>query len=309
MRVFSRTNLFYMRQVYGAWSGMGDTVQQLVGQLPWGHHLILLARVSEPSARLWYLEQAVLQGWSRSILSIHVASGLHKRQGKALSNFSTTLASPQAALAQQALRDPYVFDFLSLGPNVQERELELALVAHVQRFLLELGVGFAFVGRQVHLEVGQEDFFLDLLFYNLKLRCFVVIELKAVPFKPEFAGKMNFYLSAVDAQLRHPEDRPSIGLLLCHSKDRLVVEYALRGLGTPIVVAGAHRPLTGQRGGQEAEGAPPPGCFWREDRETCRASPGRPSCEEEVTRNAFSCTPLPQVGWLIRSSTESVHAS
>jgi len=152
-------------------------------------------------------------------------------------NFSGTLPSPDAELAQQTLKDPYVFDFLTLGPDAHERDLEEALIAHVQRFLLELGVGFAFVGRQVHLEVGAKDFYLDLLFYHLKLRCFVVIDLKAVPFEPEFAGKMNFYLSAVDAEMRHAHDKPTIGLLLCKGKDRLVVEYALRDLHKPIGVA------------------------------------------------------------------------
>ncbi len=171
------------------------------------------------------------------MLTLHIDSKLHKRQGKALTNFSKTLPAPQCDLAQQTLKDPYLFDFLILGPDVRERDIELALIEHVQRFLLELGVGFAFVGRQVHLQVGEEDFYIDLLFYHLKLRCFVVIELKAVPFRPEFAGKMNFYLSAVDAQMRHPHDQPSIGLLLCKSKEQLVVEYALRDLSKPIGVA------------------------------------------------------------------------
>ncbi|AKT40301.1 PDDEXK nuclease domain-containing protein [Chondromyces crocatus] len=237
IRGFSRSNLFHMRQVYLAWADADESVQQLVGLIPWGHHLLLVARVQKPAIRIWYLQQAVVHGWSRAVLTFQIESRLHKRQGKALSNFEQTLLSPQSELAQQTLKDPYIFDFLSLGPDIQERQLEQALVVHVQRFLLELGVGFAFVGRQVHLAVGEEDFYLDLLFYHLKLRCFVVIELKAVPFKPEFAGKMNFYLSAVDAKLRHADDRPSIGLLLCKSKERLVVEYALRGLAKPIGVA------------------------------------------------------------------------
>jgi predicted nuclease of restriction endonuclease-like (RecB) superfamily len=237
MSGFSRTNLFYMRQVYQAWIGAGETVQQLVGQIPWGHHLVLLTKVKEPNARLWYLERAVTHRWSRAVLTVQVESRLHERQGKALTNFRRTLSSMEADMAQQTLKDPYIFDFLALGSEVQEREVENALVDHVQRFLLELGVGFSFVGRQMHIHVGDEDFYIDLLFYHLKLRCFVVIELKAVPFKPEFAGKINFYLSAVDAQMRHPDDRPSIGLLLCKSKDRVVVEYALRDLRKPIGVA------------------------------------------------------------------------
>lgn len=237
MSGFSRSNLFHMRQVYLAWAGMDDTVQQLVGQIPWGHHLVLLTKVKEPSARAFYLQQTVAYGWSRAVLTMQIESKLHARQGKALTNFRRTLPSPDADLAQQTLKDPYVFDFLTLGPLARERDLEQALVDHVQRFLLELGVGFAFVGRQVHIEVGGEDFYLDLLFYHLKLRCFVVIDLKAVPFKPEFAGKMNFYLSAVDAEMRHPHDGPSIGLLLCKGKERLVVEYALRDMKKPIGVA------------------------------------------------------------------------
>jgi len=237
MKGFSRTNLFYMRQVHLAWAESDKSVQQLVGQLPWGHHLVLLTRLSDPAVRAWYLEQAVTWGWSRAVLTLQIESKLHKRQGKALTNFSKTLPAPQRDLAQQTLKDPYLFDFLILGPEARERDIELALIEHVQRFLLELGVGFAFVGRQVHLQVGEEDFYVDLLFYHLKLRCFVVIELKAVPFRPEFAGKMNFYLSAVDAQMRHPDDHPSIGLLLCKSKEQLVVEYALRDLSKPIGVA------------------------------------------------------------------------
>jgi len=234
---FSRTNLFYMRQVYRAWADAGERVQQLVGQIPWGHHLLLLTKVKASPARAFYLEQTVAHGWSRAVLAVQIETKLHERQGRALTNFDRTMPSVEADLAQQTLKDPYVFDFLTLGPAAKERDLERALVDHVQQFLLELGVGFAFVGRQVHIEVGGSDFYLDLLFYHLKLRCFVVIELKAVPFEPEFAGKMNFYLSAVDAEMRHPDDKPSIGLLLCKAKDHLVVEYALRDLHKPIGVA------------------------------------------------------------------------
>ncbi|MBI2894942.1 MAG: DUF1016 domain-containing protein [Deltaproteobacteria bacterium] len=237
MAGFSRTNLFYMRQVYLAWAGAGDSVQQLVGLVPWGHHLVLVSKVDQPDMRTWYLEQAVAHGWSRAVLTVQIESGLHLRQGKALTNFDRTLPPDRSDLAQQTLKDPYVFDFLTLSEEARERELEQGLIDHIQRFLLELGVGFAFVGRQVHLEVDGDDFYIDLLFYHLRLRCFIVIELKAVPFRPEFAGKMNFYLSAVDTQMRHPEDRPSIGLLLCKSKNRLMVEYALRDVRKPIGVA------------------------------------------------------------------------
>ncbi len=168
---------------------------------------------------------------------MQIESDLYGRQGKAVTNFAATLPPPQSDLAQQTLKDPYLFDFLTLDPEAHERDLETGLLAHVQRFLLELGAGFAFVGRQVHLEVGGEDFYLDLLFYHLKLRCFVVIDLKMKAFRPEDAGKMNFYLSAVDDRLRHPEDRPSIGLILCKAGDRVMAEYALRDVAKPIGVA------------------------------------------------------------------------
>jgi len=237
MAGFSRTNLFYMRQVYSAWAEADDSVQQLVGLIPWGHHLALVSKVDDPDVRAWYLAKAVEHGWSRSVLTLQIESRLYERQGKALTNFPATLPAPQCDLAQQTLKDPYVFDFLTIGNDARERDLEQGLLDHIQRFLLELGVGFAFVGRQIHLEVGEQDFYVDLLFYHLKLRCFVVIELKAVPFEPEFAGKLNFYLSAVDDLLRHPADEPTIGLLLCKARNRLVVEYALRDIDKPMGVA------------------------------------------------------------------------
>ncbi len=237
MAGFSRTNLFYMKQVYLAWKDADESVQQAVGLIPWGHHLALVSKVADPAARAFYLRQAVENGWSRAILTVQIESGLHQRSGKALTNFAKTLPPEQSDLAQQTLKDPYVFDFLTLGKAARERQLEQGLMDHVQRFLLELGVGFAFVGRQVHLEVAGDDFYLDLLFYHLKLRCFVVIELKAVPFQPEFAGKLNFYLSAVDDLLRHPADGPTIGLILCKSKNRVLVEYALRDIAKPMGVA------------------------------------------------------------------------
>jgi predicted nuclease of restriction endonuclease-like (RecB) superfamily len=237
MAGFSRTNLFYMKKVFAAWSGATEEVQQLVGQIPWGHHLALVTKLDDPAAREFYLRGDIEHGWSRSILTIQIESGHHLRSGKALTNFTRTLPEPTSDLAQQTLKDPYVFDFLTLGQAARERHLEQGLMDHVQRFLLEMGVGFAFVGRQVHLEVAGDDFYLDLLFYHLKLRCFVVIELKAVPFEPEFAGKLNFYLSAVDDVLRHPADGPTIGLILCKSKNRVVVEYALRDVAKLMGVA------------------------------------------------------------------------
>ena len=237
MEGFSRSNLFYMKKVFTAWSGASEEVQQLAGQVPWWHHVVIVTKVDGPAAREFYLRQAVEYGWSRAILTIQIESGLHERQGKALTNFTRTLPEPTSDLAQQTLKDPYVFDFLTLGKAARERHLEQGLMDHLQRFLLELGVGFAFVGRQVHLEVAGRDFYLDLLFYHLRLRCFVVVELKAVPFEPEFTGRLNFYLSAVDDLLRHDTDAPTIGLLLCKGKDRLLVEYALRNISTPMGVA------------------------------------------------------------------------
>lgn len=237
MSGFSRTNLFYMKQVFAAWTGSEEEVQRLVGQVPWGHHIALVSKVQDPVARMFYLRSAVEHGWSRSVLTVQIESRLHERQGRAQTNFATTLAPPGSDLAHQTLKDPYVFDFLTLGKDARERELEQGLLDHIQRFLMELGVGFAFVGRQVHLQVSDRDFFIDLLFYHLKLRCFVVIELKAVPFEPEFTGKLNFYLSAVDDQMRHETDGPTIGLLLCKEKDRLLVEYALRDVNKPMGVA------------------------------------------------------------------------
>ncbi len=206
--------------------------------LPWGHNLVLLHKLKNPAIRLWYAGAAIEHGWSRAVLTVQIETKAHERAGKALTNFARTLPPPQSDLAQQVLKDPYTFDFLTIAADARERELEHGLVEHIQKFLLELGVGFAFVGRQVHLEVAGEDYYLDLLFYHLKLRCFVVIDLKMEPFKPEFAGKMNFYLSAVDDQMRNAADQPTIGLLLCKGKQQLTVEYALRDLAKPIGVAG-----------------------------------------------------------------------
>lgn len=236
MKGFSSRNLRYMRDFAATWPD-GQTVQQLAAKLPWFHHCLLLDKINDPKIREWYVQSAVEHGWSRAVLHMQIESQLHARQGAAPTNFSKTLRSPQSDLAQAVLKDPYCFDFLSLGAEANERDIEDALVYHVQKFLLELGVGFAFVGRQYHLEVGGQDFFIDLLFYHLKLRCFVVIELKVGAFKPEYAGKMNFYLSAVDDLLRHSGDNPSIGLILCKDKNRVVVEYALRDMNKPMGIA------------------------------------------------------------------------
>jgi predicted nuclease of restriction endonuclease-like (RecB) superfamily len=210
---------------------------ELLSLLPWGHNLVLLQKLKELNTRLWYARAALEYGWSRSVLLIQIESRLHKRQGQAITNFTATLPAPQSDLAHQTLKDPYIFDFLTMDAAARERDLELGLLNHIQKFLVELGVGFALVGRQYRLEVSGEEFFLDLLFYHLRLRCFVVVDLKMEAFKPEFAGKMNFYLSAVDDQLRHRDDQASIGLLLCKERNRLVVEYALRDVKKPIGVA------------------------------------------------------------------------
>ena len=206
--------------------------------LSWSTNLILLHKLKDPATRLWYARKTLENGWSRAVLTVQIESRLHERSGKAITNFALTLPPAQSDLAREALKDPYTFDFLSLGEAAHERDLERGLVEQVQALLLEMGEGFAFVGRQVALEVGDEDFYLDLLFYHLRLRCFVVVDLKMKPFEPEFAGKMNFYLSAVDDQMRHKDDAPTIGLLLCKdAKNKLKVEYALRDVKKPIGVA------------------------------------------------------------------------
>ena len=210
---------------------------QLAAKLPWFHHVILIERVKNRADRFWYMQQAVTHGWSRSILSAQIAAKAHRGAGKAITNFAATLPPVQSDLAQQTLKDPYLFDFLTLATAARERDLEQGLIDHIQKFLVTLGVGFAFVGRQVNLSVGGQDYYLDLLFYHLKLRCFVVIDLKIEAFKPEFAGKMNFYLSAIDDQMRHKDDQPTIGLLLCQENNRITVEYALRDVKKPIGVA------------------------------------------------------------------------
>lgn len=206
--------------------------------LPWGHNLLLLHKLENRTDRLWYAAKAVEHGWSRNVLALQIDTGLHTRQGKAVTNFPATLPPAQSDLAQGITKDPYLFDFLTLRDDANERAVEDALLIHVEKFLLELGAGFALVGRQVQLQVGDQDFYLDLLFYHLKLRCFVVIDLKARDFTPEAAGKMNFYLSAVDDRFRQADDQPSIGLILCRSKNRVIAEYALRDLTKPIGVSG-----------------------------------------------------------------------
>lgn len=236
MTGFSPRNLKYMRALAEAFPDR-EIVQQVIAQLPWGHAISLLETVKDPAQRIWYGEQAREHGWSRKLLAHQIGSDLFARQGKAITNFARTLPAPQSDLAQALIKDPYSFDFLGLGPDISERELERSLLDHLRSLILELGKGFAFVGNQYHLEVGGQDYYLDLLFYHLQLRCFVVVELKMEDFKPEFAGKMNFYLSAVDDLLRHADDAPTIGIILCQGKNAVVVEYALRDSAKPMGVA------------------------------------------------------------------------
>ena len=214
----------------------GFPLECLLG-LPWTHHVTLMEKIKDLPTRIWYARQIMAQGWSREELKVQIRALAHERQGAAVNNFAATLPALHAGIAQGLLKDPYLFDFLTLEEPFHERELELGLLAHIQRFLLELGRGFAFVGRQVKLEVSDREFYLDLLFYHLHLRCFVVVELKRGDFKPEYAGKMNFYCSVVDDQLRHAQDGPTLGLILCQTQDRILAEYALRDIQKPIGVA------------------------------------------------------------------------
>ena len=237
MSGFSPRNLKYMRAFASAWPD-SKIVQRTVAQLPWRSNLALLDMLSDVQTRLWYAQKTIENGWSREVLALQIESNLHKRQGKTLNNFKKTLPPSDSDMAAQIFKDPYLFDFAGTADPRREREIEQSLVSHIQQFLLELGAGFAFIGRQVHLEVGGNDYYIDLLFYHVKLHCYVVIELKAVPFDSAFVGQLNLYLSAVDDLLRQGEDKPTIGLLLCKSKNELVVEYALRDFNKPIGVAG-----------------------------------------------------------------------
>lgn len=236
MKGLSSRNLLYMRAFTEAYPDEA-IVQQAVAQLPWGHNITLLTRFKDAATRDVYARAALEFGWSRNVLEMHIKSNWHARRGQATTNFSRTLPEPLSDLAQQTLKDPYNFDFLGLGDDAHERDVERGLVNHLKRFMLELGVGFAFVGSQYHLEVGGEDFYVDLLFYHLKLRSFVVIELKAGSFKPEFVGQLNFYASVVDDQLRHTSDAPTIGILLCRDQNQTVAEYALRDVNKPLGVS------------------------------------------------------------------------
>ena len=235
-RGYSPRNLRYMRAFAATWPNV-EIVQQRVAQLPWGHHVRLLDKLDSPELRRWYAEAALDQGWSRDILALQIETRLHERAGKAVTNFAETLPEGDSDLAQQATRDPYLFDFLSTTQTRHERDMEQGLVDHVSRFLLELGQGFAFVGRQVRLTLEGDEFYCDLLFYHVRLHCYVVIELKAGKFDPAFLGQLAMYRAAVDDMLAGPDDGPTIGLLLCKTKNDVVAEYALRNLTAPIGVA------------------------------------------------------------------------
>jgi predicted nuclease of restriction endonuclease-like (RecB) superfamily len=236
MRGLSPRNLKYMRAFAAAWPDR-SIVQEPLARIPWYHHIALLEKLKDSGERLWYARQAIAQGWSHNLLLIQIEGRAYARQGKAITNFQGTLPPTDSDFASRVFKDPYLFDFLGTADPRRERDVEQALVTHIQHFLLELGTGFAFVGRQVPLEVGDREFVLDLLFYHLRLRCYIVVELKAGPFDPAFVGQLNLYLSAADDLLRHPDDKPTIGLLLCKGRDRLIVEYALRDLSKPIGVA------------------------------------------------------------------------
>lgn len=233
---FSRANLMYMRAFARAW-GEGAIVQQAVGQLPWGHNIVLLTNLKDAELRLAYAEAAIEFGWSRSVLAMHIERKRIERQGKAITNFERSLPKTDSDLARESLKDPYRLDFLGLGDEAQEREIEASVIGHITEFLTELGVGFAYVGRQVHIEVGGDDYYLDLLFYHLQLRRYVVVEIKSVKFKPEHLGQLSFYLTAVDRQIKRDDDGKTIGLLLCKSKNEVVAEYALQDAGRPLGVA------------------------------------------------------------------------
>ncbi len=255
MKGFSPRNLKYMRAFAMAWPDR-EVVQQTAAQVPWFHNCLLMDRVSEPATRQWYIQAARREGWSRNILSTQIQGQAHLRQGQAQTNFPATLPAAESDMAVQIFKDPYLFDFLGTDAPRRERELEQGLIDHIQKFLLELGQGFAFVGRQVHLEIGDDDFYLDLLFYHLKLRCYVVIELKARKFEPGDGAQLGMYMTAVNRLLAHPDDKPTLGLLLVREKNRVLVEYALAGSTHPISVADWETQLT-RALPQELEGSLP----------------------------------------------------
>jgi len=261
---FSRRNLYYVKKFYEFFSGFLGTevivprdgaqmeneivphigaqivppvIHLVGGHLPWSHIKIILDKIKDHQTALFYIYETIENGWSRDVLALQIKSDLYSRQGKAITNFKTTLPEPQSDLAQQTIKDPYSFDFLTLTKPYNERDIENQLVNHITKFLLELGKGFAFIGRQYHLEVGDSDYYLDLLFYHIKLKCYVVVELKNTKFIPEYTGKLNFYLSAVDSLLKSETDHPTIGILLCRDKNKIETEFALRDINKPMGVS------------------------------------------------------------------------
>jgi len=235
---FSKTNLLYMKKWYLFW--YDENLPQVVGEIfkiPWGHNREIITKLKNRDEATFYAKNTLQYGWSRAVLIHQVESRLYQREGRAITNFDTKLPPPQSDLAKATLKDPYNFDFLTMSKKYNEKELEDALVEHITHFLLELGSGFAFVGRQYRLVVGGDEFFIDLLFYHIRLRCYVVVELKTVKFKPAFAGQLNFYVSAIDGELKEKGDNPTIGILICRSKNSTVVEYALKNIDSPIGVS------------------------------------------------------------------------
>ena len=237
MRGFSRRNLYAVLQWYKFYSSQFEIMPQSVAQIPWGHNRLIISKVKDIEEAIFYSNETAQKGWNRDTLEIQIENKLYERQGKAINNFLETLPANQSKIASETLKDPYNFDFLGLHDDALEREIETELTKNITNFLLELGKGFAFLGRQYKIEISESDYFIDLLFYHLDLRCYVVIELKAGKFKPEFAGKLNFYLSAVDSQLKRREDNTTIGILLCKRKDKIEVEYALRDINKPMGIS------------------------------------------------------------------------
>ncbi|MGA1846520.1 PDDEXK nuclease domain-containing protein [Deferribacter abyssi] len=249
---FSLRNLKYIRQWYLFWSNIEEIGQQavaqfrdkkvqqavaLITQIPWGHNLVIITKCKNSEEALFYVQKTIENSWSRSVLTHQIESGLYERAGKSITNFDKTLPKPQSDLAKEMLKDPYCFDFLAVRENYTEKELENDLLTNLTKFLLELGAGFSFLGRQYKIEVGEEEFYIDLLFYHVKLHCYIVVELKTGRFKPEYAGKLNFYISAVDSLFKTEKDNPTIGILICKEKDKTIVEYSLRDISKPIGVS------------------------------------------------------------------------
>lgn len=234
---FSRRNLYAMRQWYLFYNNVSDFVPQPVAQIPWGHNRLIISKIKNTEEALFYCSATACNGWNREQLEIQIKNNYYQTKGKAITNFENTLPDYQTQLAVETLKNPYNFDFLGLQEDAVEREIENAMVTHITKFLIEMGKGFAFVGRQYEIIVSDNEYFIDLLFYHLQLRCYVVIELKTGKFKPEYAGKLNFYLSAVDTLLKHPQDNPSIGLILCKYKDKVEAEYSLRDIQKPIGIS------------------------------------------------------------------------